>query len=272
MAGAWLRDHVRVDDRLDVSSPRGSFVLGDGEGPVVLLSAGIGATPVMAMLYALATTHTARPVVWLHGARDGQHHPFAAEVRRLMGGLTHGRCWVCYSAPGSADTMPGDYDVAGHLSRAVFERVGIPRDADVYLCGPARFMAEMKETLAALGVAPDRVRVELFNGNESLTPGVVGVATRAPHVPDNDPDTGPAGVVRAERHLGALEPVGLRRACWSWPRRAMSRSAGRAGPACATTARAAWYRERSSTRRSRSTGRPKGTCSSAARGPGEISS
>ncbi|HEX5200562.1 MAG TPA: MOSC domain-containing protein, partial [Actinoplanes sp.] len=115
-AGTWLHDHIAVGDRLDVSSPRGSFVLGDGTGPVVLLSAGIGATPVMAMLYALAAARTARPVVWLYGARDGQHHPFAAEVRRLLGGLTHGRRWVCYSAPGPADTMPGDYDVSGHLS------------------------------------------------------------------------------------------------------------------------------------------------------------
>ena len=191
VAGIWLRDHVRVGDRLDVSSPRGTFVLGDGERPVVLLSAGIGATPVMAMLYALAAARTARPVVWLYAARDGQHHPFAAEVRRLMGGLTHGRRWVCYSAPGPADTMPGDYDVSGHLSRAVLERIGIPRDADVYLCGPARFMAEMKEVLAGLGVAPERMHAELFNGNESLTPGVVGATTRAPHLPEHDADTGP---------------------------------------------------------------------------------
>ena len=190
-AGTWLHDHIAVGDRLDVSSPRGSFVLGDGMGPVVLLSAGIGATPVMAMLYALAAARTARPVVWLYGARDGQHHPFAAEVRRLLGGLTHGRRWVCYSAPGPADTMPGDYDVSGHLSHAVLERVGLPRDADVYLCGPARFMAEMKDVLARLGAAPERIRAELFDGNESLTPGVVGATTRRPHVPEHDADTGP---------------------------------------------------------------------------------
>jgi ferredoxin-NADP reductase/MOSC domain-containing protein YiiM len=191
VAGTWLHDHIAVGDRLDVSSPRGSFVLGDGMGPVVLLSAGIGSTPVMAMLYALAAARTARPVVWLYGARDGQHHPFAAEVRRLLGGLTHGRRWVCYSAPGPADTMPGDYDVSGHLSHAVLERVGLPRDADVYLCGPARFMAEMKDVLARLGVAPERIRAELFNGNESLTPGVVGATKRPSHAPEHDADTGP---------------------------------------------------------------------------------
>ena len=82
-AGTYLREHVRVGDALDVSAPRGSFILQPGERPVVLLSAGIGATPVLAMLHALAATRSTRPVWWLHGARDRQHHPFAAEVRRL---------------------------------------------------------------------------------------------------------------------------------------------------------------------------------------------
>jgi ferredoxin-NADP reductase/MOSC domain-containing protein YiiM len=191
VAGAWLRDHVRVGDRFDASSPRGSFVLGDVDAPIVLLSAGIGATPVMAMLYQLAESGSSRQVLWLHGARDGRHHPFAAEVHRLMGGLSHGRCWVCYSAPSPADTTPGDYDAAGHLSRAMLERVGVPHDAEVYLCGPARFMAEMKEALRGLGVASERIHQELFNGNESLTPGVVPAATRLPHLPERDAATGP---------------------------------------------------------------------------------
>ncbi|TMH35944.1 MAG: MOSC domain-containing protein, partial [Betaproteobacteria bacterium] len=94
-AGTYLREHVRVGDALDVSSPRGSFILQSGERPVVLLSAGIGATPVLAMLYALAAVRSTRQVLWLHAARDRQHHPFAAEVRRLMLALTHGRSYVC---------------------------------------------------------------------------------------------------------------------------------------------------------------------------------
>ena len=169
-AGTYLREHVRVGDALDVSSPRGSFILQPGERPVVLLSAGIGATPVLAMLYALAAARSTRQVLWLHAARDREHHPFAAEVRRLMLALAHGRSYVCYSRPGSRDKMGEDFDATGHLSRSVFDEVGVPREADVYLCGPTRFMADMKEALATLGVAPERIHVEIFNGSESMTP------------------------------------------------------------------------------------------------------
>ena len=190
-AGTYVREHVRVGDALDVSAPRGSFILQPGERPVVLLSAGIGATPVLAMLHALAATHSTRQVLWLHAARDGQHHPFADEVRRLMPGLTHGRGYVCYSRPGADDKMGEDFDATGHVSRRVFEEAGVPREADVYLCGPARFMADMKEALATLGVAAERIHAEIFNGSESMTPGVVGAATRDPHVPKDDADTGP---------------------------------------------------------------------------------
>ena len=93
-AGPYLRDYVRVGDALDISSPRGSFILQSGERPVVLLSAGIGATPVLAMLYALAAARSARQFLWLHATRDREHHPFAAEVRRLMLGLEIGRAHV----------------------------------------------------------------------------------------------------------------------------------------------------------------------------------
>jgi ferredoxin-NADP reductase/MOSC domain-containing protein YiiM len=190
-AGTWLRDHVGVGDTVDVSSPRGSFILQNGERPVVLLSAGIGATPVLAMLHELAAARSTRQVLWLHAARDREHHPFATEVRRLMLSLAHGRRYVCYSRPGAGEKIGEDFDFAGHLSRSVFDEAGIPREADVYLCGPNRFMAEMKTALSAFGVAPERIHLEIFNGSEPMTPGVVGAARRTPHVPDDDADTGP---------------------------------------------------------------------------------
>ena len=191
VGGGYLRDHVRVGDGLEVSSPRGTFVLQSGEGPVALISAGIGATPVLAMLYAMSSAHSTRPLLWLHAARDGRHFPFAAEVRRLVSGLARGVSYVCFSRPEAADRLGTDFDAAGHLSRAVFDKVGLTSDADVYLCGPSRFMTDMRTALAEHGVRPDRVHVEIFNGGESSRPGVTGFVAKPPHRPPSDLETGP---------------------------------------------------------------------------------
>jgi ferredoxin-NADP reductase/MOSC domain-containing protein YiiM len=191
VGGTYLRDHVRAGDFLEVGSPRGSFILRSGEWPVVLLSAGIGATPVLAMLYAMHSARSTRPVLWLHAARDGKHFPFAAEVRRLVSDLAHGRSYVCFSRPEVADRLGTDFDAAGHLSRAIFDKVGLTQDAEVYLCGPSRFMADMRAALAELGVRPGCIHIEIFNGGEWSTPGVASAATKTPHRPTVDLETGP---------------------------------------------------------------------------------
>ena len=189
-AGKYLEEHARVGHRLDVSSPRGSFILQPSERPIVLLSAGIGATPVLAMLHALSSARSPRQIIWLHAARDGQHHPFAGEVRELIRSLTNARGYVCYTRPNSADKPGEGFDATSRFSQAVFEQFSLPRDADVYLCGPTRFMADMKDALVAFGVSPERIHIEIFNGGDSKTPGVVGAVARAPHPPDSDATTG----------------------------------------------------------------------------------
>jgi ferredoxin len=105
--------------------------------------------------------------------------------------LAQGRSYICYSRPGSLDKLGEDFDTTGHLSRSLFEEARVPREADVYLCGPNRFMADMKRELAALDVASERIHIEIFQGSEPLTPGIIGRATRVPHVPANDANTGP---------------------------------------------------------------------------------
>jgi len=77
------------------------------------------------MLHALAAERSTRTVLWLYGTSNRQHHPFAAEVRRLMGTLTNGRSYVCYSRPDSHDRVIDDYDAPGHLSRSVFDSIGV---------------------------------------------------------------------------------------------------------------------------------------------------
>ena len=176
-----------MGDALDVSSPRGSFVLQTSERPLLLLSAGIGVTPALAMLYALASARSTRRVLWVHAGRDREHHPFGAEVRHLMRALPRARIYVCYSKPGARDKIGEDFDAAGHLSGSVLDGIGISREADVYLCGPTHFMREMKEALATSGVSPEQIRVELFSGREPMTPGVVGSVRRDPHYRGHTP-------------------------------------------------------------------------------------
>lgn len=191
IAGAYLQEQLRVGDSLDVSAPRGSFILQAGARPVVLLSAGIGATPVLAMLHALAAEQSTRAILWLHAARDGAHHPFSAEVSRLTATLPNVRRHVCYSQPRPEDAPGKDFDSAGHLSRADLDALGVAPDSDVYVCGPTRFMADMQAMLAAVGVPAPQIHTEIFNGGPTLTPGLVHTVARAPHAPAREADSGP---------------------------------------------------------------------------------
>ncbi|HEY8333241.1 MAG TPA: MOSC domain-containing protein, partial [Tardiphaga sp.] len=171
-AGAYLDDKVEVGDVLDVSAPRGSFTLAPGDGPVMLLSAGVGATPVLAMLHALAAQASPRAVWWLHGARNGHEHPFAEEAGSLLGMLLRGHRHIRYSAPDPADRPGVDFDARGRLDMAALRELDVPRDADFYICGPAAFMSELTAGLAGWGIDKDRIHTELFGAGPSSTPGI----------------------------------------------------------------------------------------------------
>ena len=128
--------------------PRGSFVLRAGDRPVVLISAGVGATPVLAMLHVLASAGSSRPVWWVHSARNGAEHTFKEEASRLLAQLPDAHHLVCYSQP---DAVDSGFDHRGRLTNEVFEEAGVPIDADFYLCGPARFMDDITAALIARG-------------------------------------------------------------------------------------------------------------------------
>jgi ferredoxin-NADP reductase/MOSC domain-containing protein YiiM/ferredoxin len=189
---AYLRAHVHAGDTLDVAAPRGTFILRGGDTPVLLLSAGVGATPVLAMLHALAAARTTREVWWMHGARDGSEHAFGHEVRTLLAAMPNAHAHVWYSRPATSDQQGRDYDAIGRLSVAGFAQLGVPRAADAYLCGPTAFMEEVTAALVAFGVDRGRIRAEIFGAAPSLTPGVVSPPARAPHLPEGAPGTGPS--------------------------------------------------------------------------------
>jgi len=187
----FIHARVRPGDLLEVAAPRGTFVLQPGDRPVLLISAGVGATPVLAMLHALAAAASDRDVWWLHGARNRAEEPFAEESRSLLAALTRGHRYVCYSRPGPVDVAGRDYQTAGRLSASVLAGLGLPPDADAYICGPAAFMAETSAALVDLGVDRARVRTEIFGAAPSSTPGIAAAAARPPHSPTREPGDGP---------------------------------------------------------------------------------
>ncbi|MBV8968958.1 MAG: 2Fe-2S iron-sulfur cluster binding domain-containing protein, partial [Verrucomicrobia bacterium] len=190
-ASTYLHNQVRQGDLLEVTAPKGNFTLQPGTKPAVLVSAGIGATPVLAMLHSLAQEISSREVWWVFGARNGDEHPFAEESRALIKALPQGRRFIAYSRPLSRDRLGVDFDHPGHITVEVLEKIGTPCDADFYLCGPAGFLRDLTDQLVTWGVLENHVHTEVFGAGEQFTPGVVRQSHARPHPPKGSVDSGP---------------------------------------------------------------------------------
>jgi ferredoxin-NADP reductase/MOSC domain-containing protein YiiM len=190
IGSSFLCDRAREGDGLDVSAPRGSFTLRPSQNPVVLLSAGVGATPVMSMLHSLAAEKSQREVWWIYGARNRVDHPFAEESRSLLKQLSRGRGYIVYSRPAATDQVGADFDAPGHIDTALLERIGVPRNSDFYLCGPSSFLQNMRDGLGNWGVLAENVHTEIFGSLEAITPGMAQVV-HTPHSPQGPPGSGP---------------------------------------------------------------------------------
>ncbi|GAA1891104.1 MOSC and FAD-binding oxidoreductase domain-containing protein [Asanoa iriomotensis] len=179
VSGLLQEGTLRPGTLLDVGAARGEFLLATGADPVLLISAGIGVTPVLAMLHRLAADRDEREIWWVHAAHDARHHPFAVEARDLLSGLPNAHEHVFYA-------------VDQRLTATALDSLAMPMTADAYVCGPESFMADMRAALVDSGMKPDRVREELFASRSAINPGVTGETRREPHPPPGPPGTGPA--------------------------------------------------------------------------------
>lgn len=186
----FLHSRIQAGDQLEVAAPRGTFILRPGDTPVLLISAGVGATPVMAMLRGLAADQSAREIWWLHGSRSRADEPFARESQPLIAQLAHGHRLICYSRPSPDDLRGSDYR-SGRLSPAVLTELDLPRSGDAYICGPAAFMTDASAALLGMGLDGARIHTEIFGTTPSQTPGIATAATRPPHPPAGEPGSGP---------------------------------------------------------------------------------
>jgi ferredoxin-NADP reductase/MOSC domain-containing protein YiiM len=190
IASGYLNQDLRAGALLDVAAPRGEFVLNTGTGPVLLISAGIGVTPVLSMLYQLAAAGSEREVWWLYGARGPAEHPFAAEAHGLLKSLPNAREHIFYSAATPQERHRA-HAASGRISQQALAALRVPASADAYICGPAGFMTAMRDALTALGVDQARVRTELFGALDAINPGLTGQHRPPPHQPAGPAGTGP---------------------------------------------------------------------------------
>ncbi|MEV0736555.1 MOSC and FAD-binding oxidoreductase domain-containing protein [Streptomyces sp. NPDC050549] len=189
-ASGYLTTRLRPGTDLQVAAPRGEFTYAEGSGPVLLVSAGIGLTPVLSMLHALAAGKSEREVWWIHGARGPREHPFAAEAHDLLASLPHAHEYVFYSAA-TREELRHAHAASGRLTKDRLIALSLPADATAYICGPAPFMAAMRQALAEAGIDPAYIHTELFGALAAINPGLTGQPARAPHQPPGPPGTGP---------------------------------------------------------------------------------
>jgi ferredoxin-NADP reductase/ferredoxin len=188
---SYLHNHVRAGDILEVSAPRGGFTLRSGDAPIVFLSAGIGATPVLAMLHSLSSAASRREIWWIYGARNRAEHPFAKESRGLLQTLVNSRSHIVYSKPDPEDQPGVDYDSVGHVDTPLLNRLGVTRDADFYLCGPPLFLRDLTTGLKTRGGDPTRIHLEVFGPETPITPGIERSSHPPVHAPAGEPGIGP---------------------------------------------------------------------------------
>ncbi|MER6141419.1 globin domain-containing protein [Streptomyces sparsogenes] len=150
-----LHRTVRAGGELTLSAPFGDVVLDDAATPLVLVSAGIGCTPMVAMLEHLAATGSARPVLVLHADRAPADHALRADTRRLVAQLPNARAqfWYERDADGEDGARTGLMNLDG---------LDLPLDADVYLCGALPFMRAVRARLLQAGIPSRRIRYEVF--------------------------------------------------------------------------------------------------------------
>ena len=170
----FFHDHVGPGFRLQAMAPRGHFTLSaKEERPAVLISAGVGITPMIAMVNRILKegqrTRHYRPTHFIHGAANGTVQAFGPHLRRLAAEQDFLRLHVRFSQPGPADRLGETHDSEGRIDVDLLKAFLPFDDHDFYLCGPPGFMQSLYDGLTGLGVRPERISYEAFGPATVLT-------------------------------------------------------------------------------------------------------
>ena len=167
IGSCWLHDNLQKGDKIDVAKPRGKFFLNQQSNkPVLLLSGGVGQTPLLAMLHQLAKSN--RSTYFIHACQNGEVHAMQQEVQKLIAGKAHIRSYVAYAQPTQQDRENQRFNTEGYITKQILQSLLPASDCEIYMCGPSFFMATMFHHLIALGVAEDNIAYEFFGNAQSL--------------------------------------------------------------------------------------------------------
>ena len=163
----FLHANAKTGFRLEAMAPRGRFVLNrSSDRPVVLISGGVGITPMMAMAEHIVTegqrTGRFRPTYFIHGTRNSRVHAFGKQIRGLASAHPEFKTYFCYSRPAEGDTLGKSHDAQGIVTIETIKKLLPFGDYEFYLCGPTGFMKSLYEGLRAMGISPDRIGYESF--------------------------------------------------------------------------------------------------------------
>ena len=172
LSSNYFHDHVQPGARLCIKSPRGDFWLDPGDDtPVVLVSAGVGLTPMISMLNSIVAAGSGRPVWFIHGTRSGREHAMGEHVRSLAAERDNVHLHVRYSRPVPGDVEGNNHDGTGHVTVDILKELLPPAAYDFYLCGPTPFMKTLYNGLLDWGVAEGRIHYEFFGPASVLKAG-----------------------------------------------------------------------------------------------------
>ena len=166
----FMHDHVYKGSMVQLRAPGGDFVLRpEGKGPVVLLAGGIGCTPLISMLGAMADAGPARDVWFIHGVRNGREHAFGEYVRKLSDAHHNIRSHIRYSRPDESDQAGQDFDSTGHVDMKLLKDFLPGSTPQFFLCGGTSFMRSLYQGLTKWGVDPFQINYEFFGPASELT-------------------------------------------------------------------------------------------------------
>jgi nitric oxide dioxygenase len=165
----YLHDIVQEGDIIEVSAPAGDFTVDvDSSEPLVLLSGGVGITPMISMLNTIAIKQPNRKVTFVHAAINGTTHAFHDQVKELSNQSENIQYHLCYEKPTQEDLTKNEFNKEGYIDFKWLDSIIEDKNATFYFCGPIPFMKAVNHSLKELGISAEKIHFEFFGPADQL--------------------------------------------------------------------------------------------------------